>query len=307
MIEIIIFLGLAALGSLLNFGGEDSDPAVEESQGSEEDDTIVTGDRADLVQAAAGDDTIDAGGGDDTIYGGDGDDQIQGRGGADDLSGETGADTLRGGWGDDLLQGGAGNDDLRGAAGDDIAYGDDGDDAIDTGTDNDSARGGAGDDTIFGQEGDDELVGDAGYDEIFGGSGSDLIDGVFDGNTNPFVARSDLLDPDTLSGGAGTDFITMGSGDQASGGEGADIFTTGTWVDPDHAPLITDLDYSTDFLVVVVPPDYAGAGLLSSEYDNDIDPTEMLIRLDGQLVARVADAIPILPEYMAVVAAPVFE
>jgi Ca2+-binding RTX toxin-like protein len=94
------------------------------------------------------------------------------------LQGGDGNDTLTGAATADTLQGGAGNDTLNGLAGDDVL------------------TGGAGDDTLAGGDGDDSLSGGAGRDSVQGGADDDTIPD----------AGADV-DPDTFSGGAGTDLI----------------------------------------------------------------------------------------------------
>lgn len=130
--------------------------------------------------------------GNDSITGGDRADDLRGLGGDDTLEGGDGADILRGGAGDDLLLGGSGGDDLRGGGGSDSLQGQSGDDVL-RGGDGDDVLGGGqslepaplaprelassepGDDRIFGGAGRDVLGGGAGFDQLFGGSGDDVL------------------------------------------------------------------------------------------------------------------------------------
>lgn len=72
------------------------------------DDTIVTGDRRDIVFARGGDDTISTGGGRDIIFAGRGNDDIDAGGGNDRVFAGSGDDLIRGGAGSDVLHGGRG-------------------------------------------------------------------------------------------------------------------------------------------------------------------------------------------------------
>ncbi|MBU2866559.1 calcium-binding protein [Pacificibacter marinus] len=120
----------------------ETDYALHQITGSDDDDTIVLGDDAAIVQAGAGDDSVYAGEGTAIISAGDGDDVIFG---GDDvgsdylLDGGAGDDDLSGGEADEVLIGGLGADTLSGGAGDDTLVFDQ----------QDSASGGAGNDTFW--------------------------------------------------------------------------------------------------------------------------------------------------------------
>jgi Ca2+-binding RTX toxin-like protein len=95
-------------------------------------DTIVTLDENNLIDAGAGNDTALTGSGTDIIYGG------------------AGNDSLDGGQGNDLIFGGQGNDTLIGNGGNDTVYGDQGNDVFMewSATGSDAYYGGAGRDTV---------------------------------------------------------------------------------------------------------------------------------------------------------------
>lgn len=120
----------------------ETDFALHQITGSDDDDTIVLGDDAAIVQAGAGDDSIYAGEGTAIVSAGDGDDVIFG---GDDsgsdylLDGGAGDDDLSGGEADEVLIGGLGADSISGGAGDDTLVLDQ----------QDIASGGAGDDTFW--------------------------------------------------------------------------------------------------------------------------------------------------------------
>ena len=87
---------------------------------------------------------------------------------------------------DDEITGTNGPDVIHGLGGDDIIHGLGGDDII---------CGGPGNDLLFGDSGDDRLIAGRGEDGLAGGDGDDVLRG-----------RRDL---DTVSGGAGTNVITL--------------------------------------------------------------------------------------------------
>lgn len=120
----------------------ETDQALHQVTGSDDDDTIVLGDDAAIVQAGAGNDSIFAGEGTAMVSAGDGDDAIFG---GDDsgsdylLNGGAGDDDLSGGEADEVLVGGLGADSISGGGGDDTLVLDQ----------QDTASGGAGDDTFW--------------------------------------------------------------------------------------------------------------------------------------------------------------
>lgn len=78
-----------------------------------------TGNGADEIYGAGGNDTLNGGNGADTLYGGAGIDTLNGDNGEDELYGGSGDDTLKGGGANDILVGGKDNDTLTGGSGDD--------------------------------------------------------------------------------------------------------------------------------------------------------------------------------------------
>lgn len=86
-------------------------------------------------------------------------------------------------------------------------------------------------------------------------------------------------------GGEGNDDIQMGSGDVAFGEGGDDIFYTGTWVDPDNAPLIMDLE-ADEVVIVSVPVGASAGGDVTIETDSTSG--DSLVQFSGQTVAVVS-------------------
>lgn len=111
-------------------------------------------------------------------------------------------------------------DTLTGGAGADIMEGGGGADSLTAGDGNDQVWGGAGDDTITGDNNDDMISGDDGNDTITGGAG---IDYLFGGNNNDIfnLANGDFGIGETITGGAGTDTVTLTNATTVD-------FTTGT-------------------------------------------------------------------------------
>lgn len=209
-------------------------------------DSIVTGDRGDVVVALAGDDFVNVGDGLDLVCGGDGadiiglgggttdaalggggDDVVYGQAGDDVIDGGDGSDKLRGGPGDDRLDGAAGPDDLNGGSGDDEVLGGDGADRF--------VRGGTGDDIVDGGPGDDAVVaGNGGSDMVYGGSGDDrLVTGGPRADTVSGGPGNDVVKghkgADTLHGDADDDMLFGGpQSDVLEGGPGIDDCNGGT-------------------------------------------------------------------------------
>ncbi|MFW8634531.1 Hint domain-containing protein [Cribrihabitans pelagius] len=191
------FPGYAGTDPDIPFVPADPDPAddMDTVHGGAGNDTISTGDDADLITGGSGMDVIDGGIDDDTIDGGDD---------ADVLTGSEGSDVLLGGGGDDTIYGG-----LNPAFPDALNITDDGGDGRDPDPDPTNGRdyidGGDGNDLIFGQDDDDT---------IHGGAGNDTIDAG--------------IDDDVVEGGTGDDVITGGHGsDSLSGGDDRDLFVGG--------------------------------------------------------------------------------
>ena len=155
---------------------------------------------------------------------------------------------------------------------------------------NDDISGGVGADTIFGQAGSDTLNGDAGDDEI---------NGIWDGSDDGQIEARDLADPDILLGGDGDDDIFMGSGDTATGEGGRDTFYTGTWVDPDNAPVVLDL--ASDEILIVSVPEGTSAGT-SITLETDPLTGDTLVQANLQTVAVIAAGVgPVTADQILVV------
>lgn len=127
--------------------------------GTEANDSAVTGSGNDLLSGFGGDDMLNGGAGEDELFGGDG------------------ADTLNGGDDNDRILGEDGNDIGHGGAGDDYLFGDFGNDTLSGGAGNDELRGGFNNDSLFGDEDDDFLHGFSGNDLLDGGTGTDRLEG----------------------------------------------------------------------------------------------------------------------------------
>ena len=276
--------GDSGADSLVGGSGDDS------LNGEDGNDTLNGGDGADELWGDAGNDNLDGGNGNDSLHGGIGDDSLLGGDGDDELRDQTsGLDTLIGGAGNDhlstlnseggdLLDGGVGNDTLLGGLGNDTLIGGDGADQLwgDAGTDSliggadaDYLNGEAGNDTLNGGDGADELWGDAGNDNLDGGSGNDsLHGGLGDDSLMGGDGDDELWDQtggqDTLSGGAGNDYLsTLNSegGDVLEGGIGNDTLLSGlgndTLIGGDGADRLWG-DAGADSLLGGAGDDYLG-------------------------------------------------
>ncbi|MFP4219755.1 MAG: DUF4347 domain-containing protein [Phormidium sp.] len=200
--------------------------------GTEEDDTLIGGDRNEAITGFAGDDLIEGNGGDDLIFGnqgsddisgGDGNDVIAGGRDGDRILGNAGSDALFGNKGNDVIDGGEDADLIHGGQDDDIIDGGDGHDELFGDLGNDLVRGGLGDDLIVGGDGDDSLEGGAGDDLVLAGLGNDRVSGD-DGN-DTIVGGNDN---DDLNGNAGNDYLFGNRGqDILNGGEGNDTLFGG--------------------------------------------------------------------------------
>lgn len=189
------------MATITGTGGNDTLNGDQNFSG--ENDSIIAGGGADLVDGLGGNDTILGETGNDTLYGGTGDDSIFGGDGTDQLFGGDGNDTLFGGAGNDTLDGGAGFDYVSYAG---LASNRPLTVNLSLATPTASSTG-------SGSEGLDTLVGIEG---IIGGAGADTMTG--DGNANHFIGGggNDRLfggdGNDTLSGGAGNDSLAGGGG-----------------------------------------------------------------------------------------------
>ena len=163
------------------------------------------------------------------------DNTLTGTADADFITGDAGNDVLSGLDGDDFIDGGTGNDTIYGGAGNDL---------IVDGGDTDELYGGDGIDTflrdwtglaadtfvldlnfITGRQGAVGSPGDPGADRFSGIENYTVIgqiSGIFTGNDQDNVIRSDL-GTDTLIGNGGNDGLFAGGGnDIVQGGKGAD-------------------------------------------------------------------------------------
>lgn len=230
---------------------------LDELHGGSGNDLIRSGADEDMLFGEAGNDTLEGGGETDWLYGGDGDDVLRGGNDNDTLVGEIGNDLLEGDDGDDTLLGGGlaaesisgplsgalyvptsssddtGRDTLRGGDGADELHGDGGNDSLFGDSGSDWLHGGLGNDLLDGGDDADNLAGEEGDDSLFGGNGPDYLTDDFGSNLLDGGAGNDVLDivredslpvePNTLMGQAGNDYLLGGRGnDLLSGGDGRD-------------------------------------------------------------------------------------
>jgi len=137
--------------------------------------------RPTTVNAGAGNDSVSTGDGADIVNGGAGNDSINTHGGADRIDGGAGNDTILAGAGDDAIRGGAGDDLIDGDAGDDTIDGGAGADTITGGDGVDTINGGDSDSTgnrIYGNAGNDTLTATNRLDSVDGGTGVDFVRGI---------------------------------------------------------------------------------------------------------------------------------
>jgi Ca2+-binding RTX toxin-like protein len=115
-----------------------------------------------------------------------------------------------------------GNDSLAGTSGNDVIDALGGNDTIDGQAGNDSLSGNAGDDTLHGAAGADTLAGGDGNDLIY--AGALFSTGGWGLNSGGFKAVGTTDgDIDSISAGAGDDWISAGVGDIVDGGDGLDV------------------------------------------------------------------------------------
>lgn len=158
--------------------------------------------------------------------------------------GTNGNDTLdyrikTAGWEIDALQG---NDTVYGTNFDDLLWGREGDDRLHGEDGDDEIWGGEGQDTVTGGDGNDRIQGDAGTmtrlgryypnslgeaDTLSGGAGDDYVDGQGGDDTISGDAGNDTLlggrGDDRILAGKGDDWVLAGAGrDTVDGGDGAD-------------------------------------------------------------------------------------
>ncbi len=239
-------------------GSEETHPDTEPLP-TDDGDTILLTNGADVFLGSVDDDDIDGGFGFDTISGGDGNDTIEGGDGKDDLFGGNGSDSLSGGAWHDTLTGGTGFDDLDGGNGNDELYGGDGKDLLEGG------------------DGNDELYGGSWIDGLFGGDGDDILLGVpqlvpeissedYEANrTDPDFELADasivkagfIGDNDVLSGGDGDDILILSNDVIAIGGDGNDTFVLGDWIANSQSSMavIDEFDHTEDIILVALSND----------------------------------------------------
>jgi peptidyl-prolyl cis-trans isomerase B (cyclophilin B) len=129
-------------------GDSDGDGLDEIDLNTEDSNTVITSDNAEVILGTIDSDVVISGGGDDVIDCAEGNDIAVALGGNDLIEGGDGLDIINGNEGDDIVRGGGGDDIVRGGNGDDI---------------------------VDGGDGDDILTGDRGVDEITGGAGADTF------------------------------------------------------------------------------------------------------------------------------------
>jgi hypothetical protein len=76
----------------------------------------------------------------------------------------------------------------------------------------------------------------------------------------------------------------MGSGDMVYGEGDADLFFTGTWVDPDNAPVIFDLE-EDEVVIVSVPAGTSPDTVITLETDETSGDT--IVQANGQTVVII--------------------
>lgn len=213
-----------------------SDTAIENVYGSDNDDEIIGNNLANSIFANNGDDTVDADDGADYIEGGDGDDEIEG--GYD-------ADTIDGGEGENSLYGDSGADSIDG--GSDPDY-------IEGGSEADTINGGGYGDCIYGGSGDDHIDGGTGDDSLLGGSGNDRYiftgsQGLGDDSIGDDSGTADLVDFTGLSVGVS---IHIGYTGSQSYGAGYLTFSNGSAIEDvtgsDNADYINGNSLSNSIL-----------------------------------------------------------
>ncbi|WP_243375654.1 peroxidase family protein [Microvirga solisilvae] len=134
-----------------------------------------------LIQGTQGNDTIISGGGDDSVWGRDGNDSIEAGYGVDKVHGGKGDDIITNNGTDigevDMLHGEEGNDVIHGGSGLALVFGNEGQDFLIAGPDGKEMFGGTGNDFMLGGDGGDFLLGNEGDDWIEAGNGFDTTAG----------------------------------------------------------------------------------------------------------------------------------
>ncbi|RYU56879.1 heme peroxidase [Methylolobus aquaticus] len=161
--------------------------------GTEEDDTLISGEGDDTLWGDGGNDRLEGGMGNDHLFGGAGDDIIT----------DAGSDV------GDVIHGDGGNDVINGGNGVDLIFGGEGQDFIYGGVDSKNVSGGLGNDFITGPAGGSFLAGNEGDDWIEGGEGFDTLAGE---NSQLFF-NSDIIGHDVLNGRGNDNDYDAESGD----------------------------------------------------------------------------------------------
>lgn len=287
--ELLLFLPLLLVGGLAFGGGSDHDDASDSDDATAEE----TGESQTGTTGA------------DILLGGGGADLIDGLEGDDIISGEAGPDTLIGGAGNDILLGGAGDDVLSGGTGRDILIGGAGNDLLNGGFGADLLIGSSGSDTLMGGEGNDTLIG-VEYDliaEELADVADEITEAVAGTSDSPAAGQlaariagaaqsGDVAErgPDLLEGGGGDDLLIGDDGDTMTGGAGTDMFGV-VYKSGDDASLITDFDYHTETLTLVLDnPDAATIVIRADGPENSVVLVdgEVVVRLTGQSAADLS-------------------
>lgn len=166
-----------------------------------------------LIQGTDGDDTIISGGGDDTVWGRGGNDRIEAGYGVDKIHGGEGDDIITNSGTDigetDFLMGEEGDDVIHGGSGLALVFGNQGSDVLIAGPDGKEMFGGEGDDFMLGGEGGDFLLGNEGDDWIEGGNGFDTTAG----DNSELFFNSTILGHDVMFAGENEHDFDAESGD----------------------------------------------------------------------------------------------
>ncbi|WP_298436361.1 peroxidase family protein [uncultured Jannaschia sp.] len=160
--------------------------------GTNENDTIITGDGDDAIWGDAGDDYIESGFGVDQVLGGGGSDII--------LDAGDEGDFLKGEAGDDIMATSNGLDVLMGGSGKDVVF---------LGADASEVFGGSGDDFILGGDGADFLLGNEGDDWMEAGNGFDTTAG----DNSELFFNSSIIGHDVMFAGEDEHDFDAESGD----------------------------------------------------------------------------------------------
>ena len=141
-----------------------------------------------------------------------------------------------------------------------------------------------GDDTIIGGSEKDLIIDYSGADSLSGGAGSDFI-------FTPEYDLSQYDGTDTVNGGEGNDLLWIDDGDTATGGSGSDAFVTyANTYDPNHEPItITDFNRNEDTIEIGVFSWPLDAPIDQNRLDTemDFDAEQTLIYVDDDVVAKL--------------------